>query len=137
MLGQMAIALKRLAAAFRIPIVASNQVTTRIGEAPSHGIGGEALPVGEAAGAAELGPALGTAWAHAVNTRLALEAGSGGRRTMRIAKSPVAPCVSFPFRITPRGVEVDPDAWDAWRVGPGASCLAAGLGNDTEYMPEP
>ena len=62
--------LKYLAEAFRIPILVTNQVTTYIGDGGSGGGSGGHLTA-----------ALGTLWAHAVNTRLVLESvqGEGGR----------------------------------------------------------
>ena len=50
-------------------------------------------------------PALGTLWAHCVNTRLVLES-FGQYRRMTIAKSPVSPVVSFLYTITSAGIEV-------------------------------
>jgi hypothetical protein len=56
--------LKYLAETFSIPVLVTNQVTTRIG--------------GGGGGGGHLTAALGTLWAHAVNTRLVLELAQGG-----------------------------------------------------------
>ena len=56
--------LKYLAEAFSIPILVTNQVTTYIGDSSGGGGG-------------HLTAALGTLWAHAVNTRLVLESVQG------------------------------------------------------------
>jgi RAD51-like protein 1 len=61
--------LKYLAEAFSIPILVTNQVTTYIGDS-SAGSGGSG-------GGGHLTAALGTLWAHAVNTRLVLESVQG------------------------------------------------------------
>jgi RAD51-like protein 1 len=58
--------LKYLAEAFSIPILVTNQVTTYIGDSSGGGGGGGHLTA-----------ALGTLWAHAVNTRLVLESVQG------------------------------------------------------------
>ena len=63
--------LKYLAEAFSIPILVTNQVTTYIGDS-SAGSGG-----GGSGGGGHLTAALGTLWAHAVNTRLVLESVQG------------------------------------------------------------
>eukprot|EP00884_Botryococcus_braunii_P018602 jgi/Botrbrau1/5425/Bobra.182_1s0027.1 len=94
LLGQQAAALKYVAESFRIPIVVTNQVMgAGFGE-----VAGEA--------AAKVTAALGLVWAHASNTRLVLEAGRG-KRYIRIAKSPVAPTMSFAFRITTAGLQLE------------------------------
>lgn len=68
-LGQQASALKRLAETYSVPVLVTNQVMARVREADasessSNSGGGVAA-------------ALGTMWAHAVNTRLVLEAHNG------------------------------------------------------------
>lgn len=47
--------------------------------------------------------ALGYNWAHAVNTRLVVEA-DGGRRLLSIAKSPLAPNAVVAYAVDARGV---------------------------------
>ena len=67
--------LKYLAEAFRIPVLVTNQVTTQWGEAAAFGSGGG----GGGGSEGHLTAALGTLWAHAVNTRLVLESLAGGQ----------------------------------------------------------
>jgi RAD51-like protein 1 len=126
-------ALKALADVFSLPILLTNQVTTRFAARP---------PPGGAAGCdaaldAELTPALGPTWAHAVNTRLLLgvsagaaaaggDSGGGGggaSRTVTIVKSSCAPVVTFAFRVGAAGL-LDDDGGGA----PGAVELAAAVG---------
>jgi RAD51-like protein 1 len=90
-LGQQASRLKQLAEAFRIPIVVTNQVTA----VRLSGVGGGAFehysnPDAGATGSdAHIAAALGTKWAHDVNTRLALEVTADGERliTVRVSVS--------------------------------------------------
>jgi RAD51-like protein 1 len=63
--------LKYLAETFHIPVLVTNQVTTHIGGS----FGG-----GSTGGGGHLTAALGTLWAHAVNTRLVLEMVQGARQ---------------------------------------------------------
>lgn len=105
-LSEIASALKSIGATFDIPIVVTNQVLARHGDHVTT----PGVELEDADGLVV--PALGTMWSHAVNTRLALEA-NGPNRRLRIVKSPTAPAVACPFRITDAGVEVsmtDPSA---------------------------
>jgi RAD51-like protein 1 len=97
LLAQQAALLKSLAEDFGVPVVVTNQVTTRFAR--------------DAADEGALGPALGNTWAHCVNTRLVLmpqraePGGSGEGRVLSIAKSPLAgPCETV-YCIGPSGLE--------------------------------
>lgn len=68
--------LKFLAETFRIPVLVTNQVTTSFGGGGAGGTGG----TGGGGGGGHLTAALGTLWAHAVNTRLVLESVQGAGR---------------------------------------------------------
>ena len=105
LLAQQAALLKSLAEDFSVPVVVTNQVTTRF--------------AGDAGDEGALGPALGNTWAHCVNTRLVLKpqlaeaGGSGDRRVLSVAKSPLAgPCETAYF-IGPSGLESIDDDSDA------------------------
>ncbi|KAI7845396.1 hypothetical protein COHA_001101 [Chlorella ohadii] len=98
MLGQQASRLKYLAEAFQIPVLVTNQVTTRIGGDTGGGAGAQQ---------GQLQAALGTMWAHAVNTRLVLMQ-TQGHRFLHVAKSPAAPSTIFAYRVTAAGLEDDP-----------------------------
>lgn len=112
MLGQQAARLKYLAESFRIPVLVTNQVTTAFGSASERGAD-FAFQQADAAGASgsqrgrrvesQLVAALGTKWAHCVNTRLLLEAAEGGR-WVTIAKSAGASHSTVPYAVTPAGV---------------------------------
>ena len=70
--GQQAAILKSLAETFRIPVVVVNQVTAQMYAPSSHAFQGTTTSTGRPA-QTQLTAALGTMWAHAVNTRLVLE----------------------------------------------------------------
>ena len=136
LLGAQAARLKQLAEAFRIPIVVTNQVT--VTRAPENAFGG-AAPVDAGASDAHIAAALGTKWAHDVNTRLSLELTSAGerllsvrlvrrllpclshllthRRIPQIRKSPAAPALAFPYEVQSAGVVLLGDARDAGAAG--------------------
>ncbi|KXZ49492.1 hypothetical protein GPECTOR_21g718 [Gonium pectorale] len=96
-LGRMASQLKALAESLRLPVLVTNQVTTRIAEA-----GGE-----RPGGGGTLTAALGTKWAHCVNLRLVLER-LHDRRFLKVAKSPSCANVVLEYVIGPTGLqEVD------------------------------
>ena len=134
MLAAAAARLKSLSEAFEIPVVVTNQITTKRTRANSSSsqairLGGVAGGDGEegdgggtvGGGETYLAPALGTTWSHCVTTRLSLSAaggggaggagagsrggGAGGVRAITVEKSPVAPRVSFRFVIGKMGVQ--------------------------------
>lgn len=70
--GQQAAILKSLAETFRIPVVVVNQVTAQVHAPANHPFQGSAS-TGNRQQESHLTAALGTVWAHAVNTRLVLE----------------------------------------------------------------
>ena len=83
---------------FEIPVVVTNQVTTRFGADASDA----------------LLPALGNTWSHCVNTRLALHAENRDSReigeiavvdrSLTVQKSPMADQVVLNYEISERGV---------------------------------
>ena len=89
-LGQQAAALKAVAERCRCVVVVTNQVTTQFGG--GGGGGANSRPA-----ESRLAAALGTQWAHAVNTRLVLEALPSGERALKVAKSPLSPPLAFGF----------------------------------------
>lgn len=105
LLGEHAARLKRLAEAFRVPIVVTNQVTggavSLTGQQPQHGDAGT------------VAAALGTKWAHDINLRLLLEMGDAGRRCVTISKSAAAPALSFPYDITAAGLQLTGQPFEA------------------------
>lgn len=70
--GQQAAILKSLGETFRIPVVVVNQVTAQV-HAPAHHTFQSSASSGNRQQESHLTAALGTVWAHAVNTRLVLE----------------------------------------------------------------
>lgn len=92
-IGRVASTLKSLAESFNIPVLVTNQITTKIEGSQSW-----------------LAPALGTAWSHAVNTRITMSADVSGQpgRSLRVSKSSFAPTIIVPYHVTRRGLEVDP-----------------------------
>lgn len=104
MLGQQAAILKSLAETFRIPVVVVNQVTAQMYAPSSHAFQGNTASTNQPA-QTQLTAALGTMWAHAVNTRLVLES-VADVRYIKVAKSPAAPMAGFAFRITEAGMEL-------------------------------
>lgn len=70
--GQQAATLKSLAETFRIPVVVVNQVTAQVHAPATHAFQGSAGLSTREQGF-HLTAALGTVWAHAINTRLVLE----------------------------------------------------------------
>ncbi|PNH08874.1 DNA repair protein RAD51 2, partial [Tetrabaena socialis] len=78
-LGRIAAQLKLLAESLRIPVLVTNQVTTRFGPAPG---GRQQQHLGGGYGGGQLTAALGTKWSHCVNVRLVLER-LGDRRFLK------------------------------------------------------
>jgi RAD51-like protein 1 len=138
LLGQIASVLKQQAERLHLAVFVTNQVTTRIGAAAGHdtgpgagreeedggGIGGggaERDAGSRDAGSRDAGSvtaALGTKWAHCVNTRLVLEgaagggnadAAGGGARVVKVVKSPRCALAGFEYEVRAGGVVVNGD----------------------------
>ena len=115
--------LKYLAETFSIPILVTNQVTTKFsepcrdkashqGEIPHHPAAErDAFRDGEAFLTAALGPA----WSHSVNTRVVLEQtpGTASGRLLTVAKSPIAPVTTIQFEIDCGGIKLKSEAMQA------------------------
>ncbi|XP_025104918.1 DNA repair protein RAD51 homolog 2-like isoform X2 [Pomacea canaliculata] len=113
--------LKHIAETFSIPVVVTNQITTRFGithAQSSDSSSYDKLESGD--GKKTLGSsvemdgedtymtaALGNTWSHCVNTRLILQFLPERRRQMLVAKSPVAPFTCFDIIIKDEGVLQD------------------------------
>ncbi|XP_059626714.1 DNA repair protein RAD51 homolog 2 [Cornus florida] len=99
--------IKSLAEFSRIPILVTNQVRSQSSDEASQysfQVPSWDDTVNDPARFdSHLGAALGIHWAHAVAIRLVLESKSG-QRFMKIAKSPISPSLSFPFKITSSGI---------------------------------
>ncbi|KAL6053597.1 DNA repair protein RAD51 [Balamuthia mandrillaris] len=137
LLSQVASSLKRLAERFSIPVVVTNQVTTRIGGTPNFEfVNTTSFDVFSGSGPQNVTAALGTLWAHAVNNRLVLEYSNNHHRRfvlqeqneeeraavrrLIVAKSPISPVVSFCYRITNVGlVQVRLDGEERSKEGKG------------------
>ncbi|KAK9807879.1 hypothetical protein WJX72_011994 [[Myrmecia] bisecta] len=133
-LGQQAAALKYLAEAFRIPVLVTNQVTTRIQGPAGYAFDATSSShAPETSGQSHLTAALGTMWAHAVNTRLVLET-AGGARFTKIAKCPSAPNAVFAYAVTASGLELQPDV--PVPVILQGSCVDMAIANEIEFEPE-
>mmetsp|Transcript_36776 Transcript_36776/g.81795 ORF Transcript_36776/g.81795 Transcript_36776/m.81795 type:complete len:187 (+) Transcript_36776:1-561(+) len=101
MLGQVAARLKYLGQSLNVPVLVTNQVTTRIQPGPRDIVGQQQQ---QQQPGGYLTAALGTVWAHCVNVRLVQER-VGERRFLKVAKSPSSDMVSLEYVITARGVE--------------------------------
>ncbi|XVF68635.1 hypothetical protein PTKIN_Ptkin11bG0017200 [Pterospermum kingtungense] len=99
--------IKSLAELSRIPVVVTNQVRSRNhNEASQYSfqVQSKDAPTETLSGYdSHLVAAMGIQWAHAVTTRLVLEAKSG-QRFIKVAKSPISPPLAFPFHITSSGI---------------------------------
>lgn len=119
LLSKEAAILKYLAETFHIPVVVTNQITTRfVGEGPG---GGNSLNRTEAFqdvdGGVDAEPeeddgsrvtaALGNTWSHAVNTRLIVQYLDETFRQILISKSPIAPFASFVYTIQAKGIVLE------------------------------
>jgi RAD51-like protein 1 len=116
LIGQQASMLKSLAESFNIPILVTNQITTKIQGRHSW-----------------LAPALGTVWSHAVNTRLSLSADVQGQpgRSLWVSKSSFAPSIAVPYYVTRKGIEVD-DSRSSRFVSASEGSVQRGTGLYTE-----
>eukprot|EP00118_Oscarella_pearsei_P016478 m.157852 g.157852 ORF g.157852 m.157852 type:complete len:383 (+) comp38715_c1_seq14:94-1242(+) len=95
-LAHQAAMLKDLAEAFQIPVILTNQITTKLdGEQGGGGSGGSTGAVTAA---------LGPVWPHFPTTRLLVHFSDETVRQIVIAKSPVAPCLAFDYTIESQGI---------------------------------
>ena len=133
LLGQIASALKQLSERLGMAAFVTNQVTTRWGgkRAGHEGLKEDGDGAGGGGGvdadAGSVTAALGTKWAHCVNTRLVLEGAEGAegadgkandgedagyhqrRRVIKVVKSPRCPLVGFECDVYAGGIRVDGD----------------------------
>eukprot|EP00850_Spirogloea_muscicola_P021697 SM000258S09113 [mRNA] locus=s258:147916:150966:- [translate_table: standard] len=120
LLGQQAALLKFLAEQFRIPVVVTNQVVAQMRSSsrdPNFSFEKESNQDQPAPGGQELlTAALGTKWAHCVNVRLVLERVGGGR-LLKVAKSPMAALMGFPYLITSAGIRLTDERLTLSSVG--------------------
>jgi RAD51-like protein 1 len=127
LLGQIAAVLKRKAERLHMAAFVTNQVTTRLGRAATAvggavgGAGADGADGGDGEGGGSTTAALGTKWAHCVNTRVVMEGAaevaggpSGSRaasrgRVIKVVKSPRCALVGFEYEVWAGGVRVDAD----------------------------
>ncbi|XP_072031668.1 DNA repair protein RAD51 homolog 2-like [Amphiura filiformis] len=114
LLSKEAAILKYLAETFSIPVVVTNQITTRINQPSSHASmlsvnTGAAIVEGEGS---YVTAALGNTWSHNVNTRLILQFLDEHRRQIMIAKSPIAPFATLVYTIQDKGIVLEDDGMD-------------------------
>ncbi|XP_020603689.1 DNA repair protein RAD51 homolog 2-like [Orbicella faveolata] len=102
-----------LAETFHIPVVVTNQITTRFVNARSSS-GSAAFQDVDGADAepddddsSHVTAALGNTWSHAVNTRLIVQYMDERFRQVLISKSPVAPFASFVYTIHAQGIVLE------------------------------
>ena len=139
LLGQIASVLKQQAERLHMAVFVTNQVTTRIGAPATHGARQEGSGRdgdGDGGEGGSVTAALGTKWAHCVNTRLVLEgsgptesapshrAGSFGR-VVKVVKSPRCPLVGFEYEVWAGGIRVDGEK--KVTVHPSAANVDAGI----------
>lgn len=143
-LSRLASSLKHVAEAYRLLVLVTNQVAGRMSPEEAGPMPGGSVR-----------PALGTTWSHCVNTRLVLQhlpgaavvggrgaeaggaggdalraAASGGVRTVSVAKSPVAPCVSDSYVIARAGVVAIPPGCTVVRAEGSAASATGGEAGD-------
>nr|XP_022333078.1 DNA repair protein RAD51 homolog 2-like [Crassostrea virginica] len=99
-LSRQAALLKYLAEVFCIPVVVTNQITTRFGHQATEQDEEEITEMSEG----YVTVALGNTWSHNVNTRLILQYLDDDKRQVLVAKSPVAPFTTFNYTIQKDGV---------------------------------
>ncbi|XP_056021059.1 DNA repair protein RAD51 homolog 2-like isoform X2 [Ostrea edulis] len=102
-LSRQAALLKNIAELFSIPVIVTNQITTRFGRQAAEQ--DEELPTEFSEGYVTV--ALGNTWSHNVNTRLILQYLNDDKRQVMVAKSPVAPFTAFNYTIQKDGIIQD------------------------------
>ncbi|XP_023930394.1 DNA repair protein RAD51 homolog 2 isoform X2 [Lingula anatina] len=104
LLAKEAAILKYLAESFYIPVVVTNQITTRFGFNLSEV---DVMEKEDSVTSSENGyvtAALGNTWSHSVNTRLIIQYLDDRYRQILIAKSPVAPFAAHEYDIQDKGI---------------------------------
>ncbi|XP_064621384.1 DNA repair protein RAD51 homolog 2-like isoform X2 [Lineus longissimus] len=117
LLAKEAAILKYIAEEFMIPIVVTNQITTRFGvpkEVKLNNPEDETSSVNLEGEGGYVTAALGNTWSHCVNTRFIVQYLDGPRRQILIAKSPVAPFAAFIYRIQSSGLVLEEDSGDGY-----------------------
>ncbi|CAH1790657.1 unnamed protein product [Owenia fusiformis] len=111
LLAQEAAILKYLAESFKIPVVVTNQITTRYGQGNTSDAGNDVNHDMSVNGMSSMDgdggyvtAALGNTWSHSVNTRLIVQYLDNVKRQILIAKSPVAPFAAFTYTIEDKGI---------------------------------
>ncbi|KAK9763823.1 DNA repair protein RAD51 [Basidiobolus ranarum] len=115
MLMREASILKYIAESFRIPVLVTNQVTTKISEVNVLGVGASSRMANLDEPHAEnsfVTAALGNTWAHSVTTRLIVEyiestepqLEKANLRKISVAKSPIAPHGEFLYTVEKSGI---------------------------------
>ncbi|XP_035685466.1 DNA repair protein RAD51 homolog 2-like isoform X1 [Branchiostoma floridae] len=118
LLAKEAALLKYLAESLNIPVVVTNQITTRFKaswEGPHYDVPSGDVADGNGAGASAavdggyVTAALGNTWSHSVNTRLIVQYLDDKHREVMVAKSPIAPFSSFVYTIQSSGIVLQDD----------------------------
>ncbi|XP_014783611.1 DNA repair protein RAD51 homolog 2 [Octopus bimaculoides] len=95
--------LKNISESFQIPVVVTNQITTRLATTSRDF---QTCNAGNAYATV----ALGNTWSHSVNTRLIIEYVDSVLRQVMVAKSPIAPFTSFYYTIQSAGIVQEKDS---------------------------
>ncbi|XP_030069730.1 DNA repair protein RAD51 homolog 2 [Microcaecilia unicolor] len=107
LLAREASLLKYFAEEFSIPVILTNQITTRLsrGHAPQVDLVSPADDLSLSEGVSGyVTAALGNTWSHSVNTRLILQYRGAHGRQIIVAKSPLAPFSVFSYTIQNSGL---------------------------------
>ncbi|XP_031564832.1 DNA repair protein RAD51 homolog 2-like isoform X1 [Actinia tenebrosa] len=112
LLSKEAAILKYIAETFNIPVVVTNQITTRYNEVDPYSdkilqevadLDGGDIETDDD-GSSHVMAALGNTWSHAVNTRLIVQYLDDLYRQIIVSKSPIAPFGIFTYTIQTKGV---------------------------------
>ncbi|GAB1600694.1 DNA repair protein RAD51 homolog 2-like [Argonauta hians] len=95
--------LKDISESFQIPVIITNQITTKMATPQTDIRAG--FPNGMYTTVA-----LGNTWSHSVNTRLIVEYVDSVLKQVMVAKSPIAPFTSFYYTIQPEGIVQEKDS---------------------------
>ncbi|QDZ20840.1 Rad51-like DNA repair protein [Chloropicon primus] len=117
-LGEVASHLKRVACAYRIPVVIVNQATSvREGSYGANGSDIGVMRVKARQGMDDCSAALGPKWAHYINTRISLVyKGAEGAGVLNLVKSPFAPEMTLAFTSAKGGLYEVGDEFDGRAV---------------------